>query len=195
MRSGKNKEVGIFMSYDTEPFPGGEVDRISRALLRAMVDLPPAALLIHSHTAAIGDPEVIAILRDLSVQTDVIAGIGLETDSDNVGANRPHHHSVAERFRAFEASSKAGIKTQASMTPLLSFEDFRGFVKAFKDAGAYRVMTGELRTEFEGGGTQKAKGIDLGLPVPSQEEAMAVCREFGFPGGVEAREIFYVTMT
>jgi hypothetical protein len=191
----EGKEVGIFMSYDTEPFPGGIVSQISKDLLKAMLSFPPAALLVHSHTALIGDPAVVAILRDLSQITDVIAGIGFETDSDELGSNRPHHHPVAARFKAFEALAAAGVKTQASTTPLLGFKDFRGFVRAFSDAGAYRVMTGELRTEFLGGGTGRAKGIDLGLPIPTQDEAIDICREFNFPGGVAVREVFYVTMT
>jgi DNA repair photolyase len=190
------KAVGIFMSYDTEPFPGGEVSRISQDLLKAMIANPPAALLIHSHTAGIGDPDVVALLRDLSALTPVIAGIGFETDSDNVGANnRPHHDTVKTRFVAFEALSRAGVKTQASTTPLLGFVDFRAFVRSFHDAGAHRVMTGELRKEFLVGGSSRAQGLDLGLPIPTQDEALAICREFNFPGGVDVRENFYVAMT
>lgn len=191
----EGRQVGIFMSYDTEPFPGGEICRISRDLLKAMIEHPPGALLVHSHTANIGHPEVVDLLADLSQATDVIAGIGFETDSDDVGANRPHHHAVQERFEALEKLSSRGVKTQASTTPLMGFLDYGKFVRRFKEAGTYRVMIGELRKEFAGGGTEHAKGVDIGLPAPSEEEARATCEELGFPGGVDVRESFYVTMS
>ncbi len=188
-------EVGLFMSYDTEPFPGGVVDQISRRLLIAMLEQPPAALLLHSHTAGIGDPEVVRILKDVSQCTDLIAGIGFETDAETLACTRTHHHPVRDRFDAFERLANAGIKTQASLTPLLGFEDFPSFVRRFANVGAYRAMTGELRTDFEKGGTRKAMGLELGLPIPTEREAIDICSEYNFPGGVNVREIFYVTMT
>lgn len=190
-----DQDVGIFMSYDTEPFPGGIVSEISAKLLKAMTDKPPGALLIHSHTAHIGDEEVVPVIRDVAQATDVIVGIGFETDSDDVGDNRPHHHPVGKRLDAFERLAAAGIKTQASTTPLLGFRDYRGFIQRFHDVGTHRIMIGELRKEFEGGGDRRARGLDIGLDPLSEEEARTVCQEFAFPGGVEIREVFYVTMT
>ncbi len=192
----KGKEVGIFMSYDTEPFPGGVVSEISTRILRAMVDNPPAALLVHSHTANIGNREVAAVLKDVSQATDLIVGIGFETDSEDTGeGNRPHHHSIENRFKAFESLADIGIHMQASTTPLLGFRDFPGFVRRFHNAGAYRIMTGELRKKFDIGGDTRARELKIGLPTPTEEEALAVCRDYNFPGGANVREVFYVTMS
>ncbi len=190
-----DRNVGIFMSYDTEPFPGGKICTISRGLLRAMIKMPPAALLVHSHTAHIGHPEVVDLLGELSQATNVIAGIGFETDSDDTGHNRPHHHSVQDRVEAIVRLAKKGVKTQASTTPLLGYLDYKTFVRRFRDEGVYRVMIGELRKEFAGGGTARAIGMELGLPAPTEEEAGAYCAELRFPGGVDVREKFYVTMS
>ncbi len=76
----QGQEVGIFMSYDTEPFPGGVVSEISTLILRAIVENPPAALLVHSHTANIGTNEVADVLKDVSQATKLIVGIGFETE-------------------------------------------------------------------------------------------------------------------
>lgn len=72
------------MSYDTEPFPGGVIQTISKAVLRKMIEQPPEGVLIHSHTAGIGDPDVVELIAELSAKCRVIAGIGFETDSDDV---------------------------------------------------------------------------------------------------------------
>ena len=189
------KEVGIFMSYDTEPFPGGEICRISRELLRHMIEHPPRALLVHSHTANIGLEPVVELLAELSKKTNVIAGIGFETDTDNTAGNRPHHHCVQERFDALARLSAAGVKTQASTTPLLGFTDYPTFIKRFHDAGTHRIMIGELRKEFVGGGATRANGLDIGLEPLSEDEAREICECHDFPGGVDIRETFYVTMS
>ncbi|MBP6921348.1 hypothetical protein KBB89_02270 [Candidatus Gracilibacteria bacterium] len=190
----KGKEVGIFMSYDTEPFPGGVVCEISRKILLSMTKKPPAALLIHSHTANIGNDETVALIRDVSQATNVIVGIGFETDSENVG-NSEHFHSVSDRLKAFEKLNGAGVKTQASTTPLLGFLDYPGFVKRFYEMGTHRVMIGELRKEFDIGGDERASKLDIGLPPLSEKDAMQICSQYNFPGGVGVREDFYVTMT
>lgn len=191
----EGEEIGIFMSYDTEPFPGGVVTEISKGILRAMLKYPPAALLVHSHTADVGKSDVVSILADVSQATDLIVGIGFETDAEDLLCGRKHHHTVRDRLSAIEALANAGVKTQASTTPLLGFIDFRGFVTRFANMGTHRIMTGELRKEFSVGGSTKAAGLELGLPIPTEEEALNICREFNFPGGADVREIFYVTMT
>ncbi|HRH94100.1 MAG TPA: hypothetical protein PKV72_06250, partial [Candidatus Peribacteria bacterium] len=161
-------EIGIFLSYDTEPFPGGIISEISAKLLRVMRDHPPAALLIHSHAAHVGHPKIAPLIRDVSQATELIVGIGFETNVDDVGRNNPHYEPVAERVAALERLAAMGVKTQASTTPLLGYRDYAGFVRNFYNAGVHRIMVGELRKEFTGGGTAKANGVhDLGLPVPT----------------------------
>ncbi len=189
-------DVGIFLSYDTEPFPGGVISDISAKLLRVMTEAPPRSLLVHSHAAHVGDPEIVSLMRDVSQATELIVGIGFETDAEDTGSLHPHFHSVADRFRAIERLADAGVKTQASTTPLLGFRDFPGFVRSFYNAGVHRLMTGELRKEFLGGGTKKANGLHIqGLQAPTEQEALDIARQHPFPGGVEVRETFYVTMT
>ena len=64
----------------------------------------------------------------------------------------------------------------------------------FRDLGAYRVMVGELRKEFDVGGSEMAKKLNLGLPYPEERDALDFGLSLGFPGGVALRETFYVLL-
>lgn len=187
--------VSIFLSTDTEPFPGeGKISDITYKLLNAMTEMPPDGLLIHSHADFIGAAKNVEILKALSARTNLIAGIGFETDSEIITSLPGHHSSVKNRIDALTRLAKAGVKTQASVTPLMGFLDFEGFVKMFHDNGIYRVMVGELRKEFGVGGSKKARELSLGLPFPSEEYALEYTADLGFPGGVALRETFYVLL-
>ena len=187
--------VSIFLSTDTEPFPGeGNISEITYKLLNAMTEMPPDGLLIHNHADFIGAAKNVEILKALSTRTNLIAGIGFETDSEKITSLPSHHSSVKERVDALTRLAKAGVKTQASVTPLMGFLDFEGFVRMFRDSGIYRVMVGELRKEFGVGGSEKARELSLGLPFPTEKYALDFTAELGFPGGVALRETFYVLL-
>lgn len=188
--------VSIFLSTDTEPVPGrGKITEVTYELLKEMVRFPPNGLLVHSHTDVLGDRRFLDVLKDLGQATNLIVGIGFDTDADSVPAHlHGHFSSVQGRLDALERIANSGIKTQASVTPLVGFKDFEGFARLFHQMGAYRVMVGELRTKFVGGGATKALSLDLGLPAPSETEALTFFRDLGFPGGVELRETFYVLL-
>lgn len=188
--------VSIFLSTDTEPVPGrGPVADVTYRLLMSMVEHPPDGILVHTHTDVLGDGRFLDVMRALSGKTNLIAGIGFDTDTDNVRSPlHGHFSSVEDRMKAFAAMARSGIKTQASVTPLVGFVDFEGFGRRFKDMGAFRVMIGELRKEFPVGGSEIAKSLDLGLPAPTEEHAKAFFDSLGFPGGVARREDFYVLL-
>lgn len=188
------KDLGIFMSYDTEPFPGGIICEISRKILAAMIKKPPRSLLIHSHTANVAKPETLQIIKEVAQATDLIVGIWFETDIDNVG-EKWHFHNVEERLTAFEKLNQAGIRTQASTTPLLWFRDYPGFIRRFYEMWTYRIMIGELRKEFIGGGDERACELNIGLEPLNEECARQICAGYNFLGWVWIREDFYVTMT
>ncbi|VVC02970.1 Uncharacterised protein [Candidatus Bilamarchaeum dharawalense] len=190
--------VSIFLSTDTEPVPGkGQISEVTLELLKTMVEHPPDGILVHSHTDVLGNLEFLAVLKALSQATNLLAGIGFDTDSDMVPDHLcGHFSSVRQRLLAFERMANSGIHTQASVTPLVGFVDFEGFGRLFHELGAYRVMVGELRTKFPKGGSENAVGldIDLGLPTPTEEHALSFFRGLGFKGGVDLRETFYVLL-
>ena len=193
---GEGLGVSIFLSTDTEPVPGRNgISKVTYELLKAMVKYPPDGLLVHSHTDVLGDQNFLAVLQDLNQATNLIAGIGFDTDTDQVPEHlNGHFTSVRLRIKAFERMVNSGIKTQASITPLTGFNDFEAFGKLFVEMGAYRVMVGELRTKFPIGGSRNAINLDLGLPVPSETDALNYFQELNLPGGVGLRETFYVLL-
>jgi DNA repair photolyase len=188
--------VSIFLSTDTEPVPGrNEISDVTYELLKAMIKHPPDGLLIHSHTDVLGDQNFLDLFRDLNQATNLIVGIGFDTDTDEIPEHLHGHFTpVQDRIRAFERMVGSGIKTQASITPLIGFRDFEGFGKLFVEMGAYRIMVGELRKKFSIGGSHNALNLELELPVPSESEALSFFQELDLPGGVGLRETFYVLL-
>lgn len=198
------KEMGydtsIFLSTDTEPLPGpaSEVTDITRRLLIEMIAQPPKGLILHTHTDVSANDDLLPVLKDLSQATNVIVGIGFETDIEDLpNGLPPPFTSIQGRLNAIERLSDSGIKTQAAVAPLLGFKDFEQFGKIFREVGAYRIMVGDLPLDFEIGGTQKAQTLKerLGLPAPSQEDAKAFFESQGFPPELVAfRDQFYVVL-
>jgi len=191
-------ETSVFLSTDTEPLPDRtcEVTDITRRLLRAMVAQPPKAVILHTHTDVAADPETLPIVKDLSDATNLLVGIGIDTDVEELPDGMPRHvTSVRDRLRALRVLSEHGVQTQASLSPLVGFRDFDGLGRIVRDIGTTRVMLGDLRLDFAKGGTQKAALLreKLGLPAPTQVEGKAYFESLGFhPDQVGFRDQFYV---
>ncbi len=195
-----NLSVSVFLSTDTEPLPGpaSKVTTITRRLLLEMIQQPPKDLILHTHTDTSASDDILPILKDLSEKTNLLIGIGFETDTEDLpNGLPPPFTSISNRLRAIEVLSANGIKTQAAVAPLVGFRDFHTFGSLFKNIGTYRVMVGDLRLDFDIGGTAKAKTLKerLGLPAPTQEEAKAFFEAEGFaPERVAFRDQFYVVV-
>ena len=193
-------ESSIFLSTDTEPLPGhdSQVTHITRDLLRAMLDEPPKGLILHTHTDVSASDDLLPILKDLSSRTNLIVGIGFETDVEDLPNGLPKPFtSIRGRLDTIERLSDNGIKTQAAVAPLVGFRDFDAFGRVFKNIGTHRIMVGDLRLDFEIGGTEKAATLKerLGLPAPTQGEAKEYFEDEGFaPHLVAFRDQFYVVL-
>lgn len=97
----EDAQLGIFMSYDSEPFSTPGVVNVTKKLLRRIMKRPPAALLIHSRTSEIGRADVLELLRDVNECTNLLVGVAFETDTENYG-KYAHAFPVAERKKALE---------------------------------------------------------------------------------------------
>lgn len=64
--------MSIFWSYDTEPLAGNAVIEVTKKVLKAVQKLPPTSLLLHTRTAHTLDPELRALLRDVSQSANLI---------------------------------------------------------------------------------------------------------------------------
>lgn len=191
--------TSIFLSTDTEPLPGkGDISEITLDLLKVMTRYAPHGLVLHTHTDVAANPEYLAVLRDLSQVTNLLVGIGFETDTELLPQGLPAPYtSIKDRLRTIEMLANKGIKTQAAVAPLVGFRDFESFARVFPQLGTYRIMVGDLRLCFATGGTEKARTLKerLGLPAPSQEDAKRFFETLGYPEELVAfRDQFYVVL-
>lgn len=97
----ENAQIGVFMSYDSEPFSTPGVTDVTKKLLKRIIKRPPAALLIHSRTSEIGRSDVLDLLKDVNQCTNLLVGVAFETDTENYG-KYAHAFSVSERKKALE---------------------------------------------------------------------------------------------
>lgn len=199
-------EASLFISTDIEPLPGDkdieatEITDITKKLLLAMIDSPPAGVILHTHTNLSMRGDILPILTDLNqaLKGNFITGVWFETDVVNLPNNLPPPcTSIEDRMKTIGALANRGIKTQAAVAPLVWFEDFESFAKRFPEIWAYRVMVGDLRLDFAIWWTKKAAQLkaQLGLPAPTQEEAKACFESLGYdPKLVAFRDQFYVVL-
>lgn len=190
----KWQNVSIFWSYDTEPLAWETVIEVTKKVLRAVMELPPTSLLLHTRTAHALDPELRSLLKDVSSAANLIVWVAIETDAEEFWPHQ-HYHSVADRLRSLELMAKDGINTQGTTTPMIWFQDYPGLIKTMADIGVNRIMLGKLKFTLPGWGAEEARILDnYWLHVPSEEEALAICAEHNFPGWANTRERFYVSM-
>lgn len=197
-------EASIFLSTDIEPLPGNknqqsiDITDITERLLRAMAKNPPAGLILHTHTDIAIKSDTLAILKDVRDATNLIVGVGFETDEVNLPDDLPPPCTTIEnRMKTIEVLANNWIKTQAAVAPLVGFNDFESFAKRFLAIWAYRIMVGDLRLDFAIWWTKKAATLKarLGLPAPTQEEAKACFESLGYPWELVAyRDQFYVVL-
>lgn len=187
-------QVGIFMSYDSEPFSTPEVTEVTKRLLRNIIKRPPAALLIHSRTSEIGRKDVLELLQEVNQATNLLVGVAFETDTEEYW-KYAHAFPVLERKKSLESLTGLWFKTQLTTAPLLGYKDYEGFARHMREIGVHRVMFGQLRTSLETGWAQRALGIEnCGLHIPSEAEVIQICKWLKFPGWASTREDFYIRM-
>ncbi len=192
----RGANVGIFYSYDVEPFAGAAIIETTKAVLRAVMEMPPTALLVHTRTAHAIDPDLRALLKDTSQAVgNFIVGVGVETDVEELWPHR-HYHSVDDRLRSIELMSNDGIQTQWTTTPMIWYRDYPGLIKRLREIWAGRIMLGRLKYTLPGWGAEAARELDNNywLHIPTEEEALAICAAHKFPHWANTRERFYVSM-
>ena len=118
----------VFLSSSTEPFPPQERRLgITRSVLEAMVEAPPDALVLqtHSHRAI----ESLDLVKEVARRCDLRAHVSIETDREEVPGLPRHASSVAARFEAAARLRAAGIFTVITVSPLLPIESPDAFFR------------------------------------------------------------------
>jgi DNA repair photolyase len=154
----------IFMSSATDPFvPHERRFRVSRAVLRAMVENPPDELVVQTHTHLVTErlDELAALAEICSLRVH----ISIESDRDRLPGLPPPASPVARRFEAARALRGAGIQVVITVAPLLPIGDPDAFFARIAECADTVVVD-----HFVGGDGSNGGARTLRTPLP---EAMA----------------------
>lgn len=164
LREAPRKAFSVFMSSSTDPFPPQEKTAgITRGVLEAMAQRPPACLVVQTHSALVVD--YVELLRALPC---VRVHISIESDREDwPGLPRPVY-SVERRLEAGRVLREAGLETVACLSPLLPLRDGPGFLERLQ--GAFGAV---IVDHFVGGDGSVGGGRTRGTALPATIEAVA----------------------
>jgi DNA repair photolyase len=117
----RNKPVRLFMSSATDPYQPVEREaQITRSLLEAMLDHPPDMLQLQTRGPLVTrDLDLLVLLKE---RCELVVSMTVETDREDVKRIfAPTAPGIKLRLKALKELHDAGIKTQASVSPVLPF--------------------------------------------------------------------------
>lgn len=110
-------EFSIFLSSSTDPFvPQERTLRVTHSLLLAMLDEPPDAIVVQTHTDRVLDE--LDTLRALAARCRLRVHLSIESDLDTLPGLPPPAASVDRRFAAASALKAAGLRVVVTVSPL-----------------------------------------------------------------------------
>ncbi|MEX0703715.1 MAG: hypothetical protein WD069_16580 [Planctomycetales bacterium] len=129
----------IFCSSATDPFvPQERRYAVTRSVLEAMCELPPDELVLQTHSPAVA--EHVELCRALAERCDLRVHVSIESDRDRLPGLPPPAASVAARIEACRRLREAGIRTVATVAPLLPIERPDDFFSRLADAADAVVL-------------------------------------------------------
>lgn len=151
----------IFLSSSTEPFlPQERRYGITRGLLRAMLERPPDALVLqtHSHRVAAEADLLVALAAICRLRVH----ISIESDRDTLRGLPPPASSVEARFQAAQRLKARGILTVITASPLLPIARPEDFFKRVAECADAVVLDHFIGGDGSSGGTRTLK-----TPLPA----------------------------
>jgi DNA repair photolyase len=137
-RRGLAKQLNIYMSSSTDPYlPQEKKLRLTRSLLQEMPDRPPDVLVIQTHHTLI--QRDLDLIAEIASRCELWVSLTVETDMDPVPGFPPHASAPARRLEILERFRRRGIRTQATLSPLMPFADAAGFARRL-DVACDRVV-------------------------------------------------------
>lgn len=135
----KGAQLVVFMSSITDPYvPQERRYRITRGILRAMIERPPDALVLQTHTPhPLWDADTLVALHG---RTRLSVQISVETDRDDIPGFRRHAYPVAARVGALGALQDLGITTVAVVSPLLPVADPERFARRLGEVAGFVIL-------------------------------------------------------
>ncbi len=149
-------QFGIFMSSSTEPFqPLEKKMRITRAVLEAMLELPPDFLIVQTHSHHVVD--YLDLYPSLSQKTDLRFNISIESDRDELPGLPPAASPVKKRIEAARQLREAGLYVMAAVSPLLPIDDPHRFFASLATAANSVVIDHYIGGDGSAGGFRTEK--------------------------------------
>lgn len=151
----KHNTITIFMSSSTDPYQPVEVqERITRSILKSMVEIPPDFLLLQTRSPLVTrDMDILQALKDR-----LLVSITVETDREEIRKRfTPKAPPIAGRLRALAELKEEGIPAQAAVSPVLPCSrEFAGKLHSVVD----RVTIDDY---FMGDGSGGKRTSNLGI--------------------------------
>lgn len=155
-----NHRFVIFCASATDPFvPQERRYRITRSLLNAMRELPPDELILQTHSHHVLDE--LDQLTALSRACHLRVHISIESDRDRLPGLPPAASPVRKRFAACAALKEAGIRTIATVAPLLPIAQPQQFFARIAQSADAVILD-----HFIGGDGSKQGQRTLRTPLP-----------------------------
>lgn len=141
----------IFMSSSTDPFvPQERRYGVTRAVLEAMCEAPPDALILQTHSHLVTD--YIDLYPELARRCDLRVHLSIESDRDTLPGLPPPASSVARRFEAAAALKAAGLRVVITVSPLLPIADPEVFFSRIAEAADAVVIDHFIEGDGSRGG-------------------------------------------
>lgn len=156
----------IFCSSSTDPFlPQESRYGVTRSVLQAMLQRPPAQLVLQTHSHLVC--KALPLLRDLATVCDVRVHISIETDREKIPGLPPHAGPIERRFAACAELRAAGIRTVVTVSPLLPIVDPERFFGRIAEVADACVLD-----HYIGGDGSEDGARTLRTPLPAAIRAL-----------------------
>ncbi|MGH9868195.1 MAG: hypothetical protein ACREAA_08540 [Candidatus Polarisedimenticolia bacterium] len=157
IRRSTKPDLRIYMSSVTDPYvPQERRYRVTRRLLRAMIERPPDVLALQTHTPCpLWDLEA---LESLAARCRLSVQISVETDCEDLGPGFPRHaFTVESRLAALAQLKEAGLHAVGVVAPLWPLDDPAGFARRLERACSFVVLDHYLLGDGSPGGARTAR--------------------------------------
>lgn len=181
----------IFCSSSTDPFlPHERNYRISRALLLAMLDLPPDGLILQTHSHQVLDE--MDTLVELAKKCTLRVHLSIETDLTRLPGLPPHATPIEKRFEAAARLRSVGLFTVITVAPLLPIQNPEAFFQRIGDCADAAVLDHFIEGDGSNAGSRTARtalpsaiaAIHPGAELLSYRDAMVDLARQILPGRV-----------
>jgi DNA repair photolyase len=143
----------IFLSSSTDPFVPQELRLgVTRSVLEAMLDEPPDALVLQTHSHLV--TAYLDLYRALAARCELRVQLSIESDRERLPGLPPPASPLARRFAAARALREAGLRVVVTVAPLLPIENPRRFFAQLAEVADAVVIDHYIGGDGSPGGTR-----------------------------------------